>query len=150
MGLGSDAVLRSNPNSFISLHPFSLQAKCPLLSKGPADSSQCNSRETHGGHMAGVERRRRSDYHTPSIHTQGQADIREDVKIPTWGLFGKSGTQPSSRVYQPSKFPAHQQAVALPHTGASGVYSLRLCMFNKSQNKDPAQSCKSQRVTLRS
>lgn len=99
MGLGSDAVLSSNPNSFISLHPFSLQAKCPLLSKGPADSSQCNSRETHGGHMAGVERRRRrrrSDYHTPSIHTRGQADIREDVKIPTWGLFGKSGTQPSS------------------------------------------------------
>lgn len=47
-------------------------------------------------HMVGVERRQR-DYHIHGIHTQGQANTREDVKIPTCGLFGKYRTQHSSR-----------------------------------------------------
>ena len=70
-------------------------------SKGPAESSQCHSREPRGSHVAGTGRRQR----TACSHPE-ETDIREEAELPTHSVSGKRVRQPFSGPITSSKMPA--------------------------------------------
>ena len=74
-------------------------------SKGPAESSQCHSREPRGSHVAGTGRRQRSACSRPK-----ETDIREEAELPTHSVSGKRVRQPFFGPITVSQDACHQNA----------------------------------------
>lgn len=84
-------VLHGNTASLASPRPLlpSSRLRAPFPSKGTAASSQRNSPEPHGSHMAGAGRRQRL-----ALPPCREAHITGDANLPTHSALGKGMSQP--------------------------------------------------------